>query len=307
MNEIDYLGLDGNTLRTFLTVLEESSVSRAAERLGVSQSAVSHTLDKLRSAFDDPLFEREGRGIVATAKARSLQQPVASILGDLRSLTYARDFDPQVAALEFTIATNDFPLQLIFPPLLKALHTKGIDPVLRFIPSGVPSANLSRASRCQFLITPAPPAGKDIVREALFESKMMCFYDASVRKPPKTWRQYVDSNYADVRFSDTESSLMVLPSIDPSALKQPMITVPNFSSLAEFVKGTDLITTQLGFMKLGLLHELDSAPLPLKTDPLTLYLVWHQRDHDDPAHRWLRRQIKATVDSIVAKSVKKKP
>jgi len=239
MSDIDYLGLDGNTLRTFLTVLEESSVSRAAERLGVSQSAVSHTLDKLRSAFDDPLFEREGRGIVATAKALSLQQPVTSILGDLRSLTYARDFDPQVAALEFTIATNDFPLQLIFPPLLKALHTKGIDPALRFIPSGVPSANLSRASRCQFLITPAPPTSKDIIRESLFESKMVCFYDAAIRNPPKTWKQFVDSKYAEVRFSDTESSMMVLPSIYTSDLNEPAITVPNFSSLAALVKGSD--------------------------------------------------------------------
>ena len=62
MSKIDHLGLDGNALTTFLTVLEEMSVSRAAERLGVTQSAVSHTLDKLRVILDDPLFVRVGRG-----------------------------------------------------------------------------------------------------------------------------------------------------------------------------------------------------------------------------------------------------
>ena len=298
MSEIDYLGLDGNTLRTFLAVIEESSVSKAAARLGVSQSAVSHTLDKLRQVFNDSLFEREGRGIVATAKARSMYEPIASILGDLRSLTYESDFDARLAPLEFTIATNDFPLQLIFPPLLRGLHADGIDPVLRFIPSGVPSANLSRASRCQFLITPAPPNGKGIIREPLLESKMMCFYDAAIRNPPKTWQQFVDSRYAEVRFSDTESSIMVLPSINTSDLKEPTITVPNFSSLAALVKGTDLITTQLGLMKQGLLHELDSTPLPVNTDPLTLYLAWHQRDHDDPAHGWFRKRIIETASSM---------
>jgi DNA-binding transcriptional LysR family regulator len=303
MSEIDYLGLDGNTLRTFLTVLEESSVSRAAERLGVSQSAVSHTLDKLRQVFNDALFEREGRGIVATAKARSLYEPIASILGDIRSLSYERDFDAKLAPLEFTIATNDFPLQLIFPILLKGLLADGIYPRLRFIPSGVPSAKLSRLSRCQFLITPAPPTSKDIIREPLFQSKMMCFYDAAIRNPPKTWQQFVDSKFAEVRFSDTESSMMVLPSIKTSDLNEPAITVPNFSSLAALVKGTDLITSQLGLMKQGLLHELDSAPLPLNTDPLTLYLVWHQRDHDDPAHQWFRQKIKTTVDSIVVTNI----
>jgi DNA-binding transcriptional LysR family regulator len=190
-------------------------------------------------------------------------------------------------------------LQLIFPPLLKRLRAESINPALHFIASGVPSANLSSAARWQFLITPAPPANKEIVKEALFESRMMCFYDGLVRKPPTTWKQFVDSQYVEVRFSDTESSMMVLPNIDISALKAPTITTPNFSSLASLIKGSDLITTQLGLMKMGLLHELDSAPLPLKTNPLTLFLAWHQRDHDDPAHSWLRRQIKTTVDSIL--------
>ena len=63
MSKIDYLDIDGNTLRTFLTVLETVSVTKTADMLGVSQSAVSHTLDKLRSTFDDPLFVRDGRGI----------------------------------------------------------------------------------------------------------------------------------------------------------------------------------------------------------------------------------------------------
>ena len=128
---------------------------------------------------------------------------------------------------------------------------------------------------------------------------MVCFYDSKIRKPPKTWKQFVDSKYVEVRFSDTESSLMVLPSIDTSTLNPPAITVPNFSALASMIKGTDHITTQLDVMKLGLLKELDSAPLPLKTEPLSLYLAWHRRDNDDPAHQWLRQRIIATVNSLI--------
>lgn len=80
ISEINYLGLGGYTLRTFLTVLKEVSVSKAAIRLGVSQSAVSHTLDKLGLTFNDPLFVREGRGIIATAKALSLRDPIVAII-----------------------------------------------------------------------------------------------------------------------------------------------------------------------------------------------------------------------------------
>jgi len=298
MSEIDYLSLDGNTLRTFLTVLEEESVSKAAERLGVTQSAVSHTLDKLRQTFNDSLFDREGRGIVATAKARSLRDPVEAILNNIKSLSYQREFDPHTEPLQFTIAANDYPLALIFPKLLKELYAEGINPRIDFIHAGIPDANFKRTYRCHFLITPTPPDGKDIIKEPLVQSKMVCFYDSAVRKAPETWQQFIDSKFVDVKFSDTESSSMALPSIDKFALNKPSITVPNFGTLSAFIKGTDLITTQLSIMDRGLLKDLDSAPLPKETDPLSLYLVWHQRDHNDPAHQWLRQRIIETVNSI---------
>jgi DNA-binding transcriptional LysR family regulator len=213
MNNIDHLSLDGNTLRTFLTVLDETSVSRAAERLGVSQSAVSHTLDKLRTIFEDPLFVRVGRGIEPTAKARALRASVESVLDDLKSLTDQRNFDPLAEKMEFTIATNDFPLQLIFPKLLKELSDEGINLRIHFIPSGIPSVSSLRASRYQMLITPAPPDNPDFEKASLVQSKMVIFYDSTVRKPPKTRKQFAESKYVEVRFSDTESSLMALPSI----------------------------------------------------------------------------------------------
>ena len=297
MSNIDDLNIDANALRTFLTVLDEMSVSRAAERLGVSQSAVSHTLDKLRKIFDDPLFVREGRGIESTARARELRTPVESVLDDLKSLTDHRKFDPRAEQMEFTIAANDFPIQLIFPKLLKEVSEEGINLRIRFIPSGIPSVSILRASRYRMLITPTPPNDPDLEKVSLLQAKMEIFYDSSVMKPPKTRQQLAESNYVDVRFSDTESSLMALPSFDTSKMT-PMISVPNFSSLTPMIKGTDRITIQLAAMKLGLLKELDTAPLPFKTKSLNLYLIWHRRENDDPAHQWLRQRIIATVDSI---------
>ena len=81
-------------------------------------------------------------------------------------------------------------------------------------------------------------------------------------------------------------------------LSKPVIAVPNFGSLAAMIKGTDRITTQIGVMKLGLLKELESAPLPFKTDPLDLFLIWHRREHEDPAHRWFREKIVEATKSI---------
>jgi len=67
------------------------------------------------------------------------------------------------------------------------------------------------------------------------------------------------------------------------------------------IKGTDRITTQIAAMKMGLLKDLTSAPLPFKTNTLDLFLVWHRRENDDPAHQWFREKILETVNSIVSK------
>ena len=300
MSKSDYSGIDGHTLMTFLAVLEEGSVTKAAGRMGVSQSAVSHTLDKLRLIFEDPLFVRDGRGITPSAKALSLRDPVEAILRSFEALSQPGSFDPSNGPVEFTIGTNDFPLGFIFPTVLKELYVEGVDVRINFIPAGIPSANLSRTSNCHMLITPAPPNKRGIKHLQLIESKMVCFYDPDVRKPPKTLKQYIASRYVDVRFSTTESSQQVLPTSLTALLNEPTVAVPNFNAVAALIKGTDLITTQISAMEYGSLKGLAWSPLPVKTDFLHLNLLWHERYDDDPSHQWLRQRIKDTVDSIIS-------
>ena len=235
-----------------------------------------------------------------TARARALRSSVESVLAELKSLTEHQEFDPLLEQMEFTIGANDFPIQLIFPRLPTELSEEGINPRIRFIPSGIPNVSVLRASRYRMLITPTPPEDPELEKASLVKSRMEVFYDPAVRKPPKTWKQFVESRYVEVRFSDTESSLMALPSINVKKMNPPTISVPNFSSLTPMIKGTDRITIQLAAMKLGLLKELDTAPLPFKTKTLNLYLIWHRRENDDPAHHWLRQKIIDTANSIIS-------
>lgn len=292
MKEIDFLALDGKSLRTFLVVLEELSVSKAAARLGVTQSAVSHILDKLRLALGDPLFVRSGRGIAPTERAIALREPVRSVLDELKGLTNERVFDPLMGALEFTIAANDFQRDLIFPRLLLDFQTEGVDASFRFVPSGIPAADLLRQARCQLIVTPFPPEGPDIYQLRLFDDHSVCFYDASVRSAPTSLEEFVTADYIEVRFDDSESSLITLFNAEPLALKKPRVSVPNFAAVASFLKGSNLISTELSLMGKINLKGFSSAPVPFKTKALTMYMVWHKRDHIDPAHQWLRHRIK---------------
>lgn len=293
MNKFDFTDLDGKVLRCFLVILEESSVSRAADRLGVTQSAVSHTLAKLRAVLGDPLFVRSGQGLTPTERALSLREPVQRVLDGIKSLTDARPFDPLGEEMHFDIAANDLQRELIFPELLHRARAEGVRLSLGFVPSGVPDPALLRSDRCQLVLTPLPPDGPDIYQRHLFTSPLQIYYDASHRNPPDSWQSYCAAEHVEVRFSDGRSANVVMRGVDQSQIRPPTVILPHFGAIPAFVKGSDLISTDTALMKLGPLATLDCAPLPFACDPVSIYMVWHERSTADPAHRWLRARVEA--------------
>ncbi|SDX54616.1 DNA-binding transcriptional regulator, LysR family [Ruegeria halocynthiae] len=298
MSKIDFMELDGKVLRIFLTILEESSVSKAADRLGVTQSAISHTLGKLRQILGDPLFVRSGQGLTPTERALSLKEPVQQVLDNMRALTEERPFNPLSERMDIQIATNDMPRELIFPDLLREARAEDIRLQLEFIPSGVPDPDLLRSDRCQLMLTPLPPDGPDIFQKRLVTSPLMVFYDAAHRDPPQDWQAYCDSDHVEVRFADGRNARAVMRGVDQSQIRAPIVTLPHFNAIPPFVKGSTLISTDTALMKLGPLASLDCAPLPFASDPVTIYMVWHQRSTNDPAHRWLRRRIETIATML---------
>ncbi|MEX0308091.1 MAG: LysR family transcriptional regulator [Ruegeria sp.] len=298
MNKIDFMELDGKVLRVFLTILEESSVSKAADRLGVTQSAISHTLSKLRQVLGDPLFVRSGQGLSPTERALSLKEPVQRVLDNMRALTEERPFDPLSEQINIQVATNDMPRELIFPDLLREARVEDIRLQLEFIPSGVPDPDLLRSDRCQLMLTPLPPDGPDIFQKRLVTSPLMVFYDAAHRNPPQDWQTYCNSDHVEVRFADGRNARAVMRGVDQSQIRAPVVTLPHFNAIPPFVKGSTLISTDTALMNQGPLASLDCAPLPFACEPVSIYMVWHQRSTNDPAHRWLRRRIEAIAATL---------
>ncbi|WP_346900588.1 LysR family transcriptional regulator [uncultured Roseibium sp.] len=300
MRKIDYSDLDGKTLRAFLTILEESSVSKAADQLGVTQSAVSHTLAKLRHVLGDPLFVRSGQGLTPTERALALKEPVQAVLDGMKGLTEGRPFDPLAEDMRFAIAANDLQRELIFPPLLREAREQGIRLRLDFLVSGVPDPIILRDDRCQIMLTPLPPDGRDIFQKRLVTTRMMVFYDADRRDPPRSWEEYCACEHVDVRFEDGRSSKEVLRGVDQNQIRPATVTVPYFNAIPAFIKGSDLISTDTKLQHLGPLRELACAPLPFDCEPVSIYMVWHQRSTTDPAHRWLRRMIERIAATLPA-------
>lgn len=288
MRDFDVNQIDGQVIRTFLVILEESSVSKAAERLGVTQSAVSHTLSKLRKMLGDPLFIRSGQGITPTEMALSLKAPAQDILDRMKALTDRRPFDPTLETIQFTIAANDMQRDLVFPELMRSSMEQGIDLALEVMPSGVPSVALLRDARCDLILTPLPPDAPDLIQRKLFTGQMLCFFDDECTTPPTSVEDYLAAEHIGVQFALGGASSEALKSEDLPTEPRPRVTVSNFSGILPFVKGTGLIATQIEYLRHTSLRDLAHAPLPFRSEPVSMFMVWHKRSTNDPAHKWLR-------------------
>lgn len=303
MSQFDHLSLDGRLLQLLVAVIDEGSITRAAERLGVTQSAVSHLLDKLRGIVGDPLFVKSGRGIVATARAEELAVHARVLLDELRRFATAAEFDPARLVSTVTIAANDFQRDLLLPRLLDRLRTTAPGVTLRVIPSDVPSAEMLRDEHCQLAISPRPPEAGDILQKRLFDDTYRVFHDPARRAAPSGLDDYLAAEHVTVLY-EPRRSLDIDTVLAARGIQRRFVaTVPGFAGIPSFLRGSTRLATAPGLLGTGLLREFASSPLPVPCPPMPMYLIWHLRHRHDPAHCWLRGELEALVPAALAGSV----
>lgn len=298
---VDHLDLNGHLLQLLLAVLEEGSVTRAAERLAVTQSAVSHGLARLRRICRDELFVKSGRGIAPTALAGELAQRARQLLDDLRSFSRAAGFDPARLVQTFTIAANDLQRDLLLPSLLRRLRAAAPGVTLRIVPSNAPQPALLRDEGCHLVVTPRPPQGSDIVQKRLFEDRYRVFYDPAVRQPPRSRAHYLAADHITVVYEPRRPLDLDRMLATQGVQRRFAVMVPGFAGVPAFLRGGPLLVAAPSLMAQGLLRDFASVPMPLPCPGLPMYLVWHRRHQQDTAHRWLREQIEALVPAVLGR------
>jgi DNA-binding transcriptional LysR family regulator len=303
MKEIDHLALDGHALALFLAVLEEGSVTAAATRLGLTQSAVSHGLQKLRRIVGDPLFAKSGRGIIATAHAQALAIKARALIDEMRTFAGGATFNPANARLSLTIAANDFQRDLLLPSFYRRVASKVRSLSLRVIPSQSPTPAMLRENRCDLLVTPRPPSGIDIVQKRLLQDHYVCFYDPRMRAAPATQGSYLAAGHISVVYADNER-LEFDRRLEAAGIRRDIaISVPSFSGVPVFLRGSQMLASMPSLLAPGMMDEFASARIPLPTRvgalaKLPMFLVWHQRYQKDPAHVWLREEFERTCRTV---------
>jgi DNA-binding transcriptional LysR family regulator len=299
MSKFDHLDLDGRLLKLLMAVVETGSVTRAAARLGVTQSAVSHLLDKLRTITGDPLFVKSGRGIVATVRAEKLAAQARELLSALHGFAQSDQFDPALWKANITIAANDFQRDLLLPALMARLRRNAPLLTLRVIPSDVPSLEMLRNEHCQLVISPRPPDGTDILQKRLFEDDYRVFYDPHVRAAPTSRAEYLAARHVTVVYEPRRALDLDQWLGAKGIQRQFEVTVPGYAGVAPFVTGTDLLATAPSLLGRHMLRSLASSKVPLPCPKLPMYLVWHMRHQHNHAHSWLRSQLEEVTQSVL--------
>jgi DNA-binding transcriptional LysR family regulator len=292
MSQFDHLDLDGHGLRLFLAVLEEGSVSGAAARLGLTQSAVSHALAKLRAILGDPLFVKSGRGIVATAHAEALAEPARRLIAGLKDFSAKGEFDARATPLSLTVAANDLQRDLVLPGLLSALERAFASVRLRIVPSDQPTPDMLREERCDLVISPFPPEGVDILQKRLFSAEYVCFYDAAARDRPAP-AEYFAADHVTVVYTSRVGLSFDRAMEAAGHARRFVVAVPNFAGVPAFLRGTRRLATLPSGLAVSVMRGFAACPLPVRVEgaAFAMFMAWHRRHALDPAHRLVRELL----------------
>ena len=297
--------LDLNLLRTLDALIEERQVSRTAQRLGVSQPAISHALGRLRRHFGDPLLVRQGQEMVLTPRAAELAGPLRQVLAEIRQLTGPARFDPAKAEGRLRIACTDYALAIVMPHVLAGLA--GQAPGLSIAYSHI-SAEMFEQLEAGFLdlCLTGQASCRELQVELLFQERFVLATreDHPLVGAPLTVERFVawphvlvDVVHSRLHGIDERLAAMGLQ-------RHIALRMPSFLAAAYFARESDLIVpiperiAELHARPLGL--AILQPPPELDLGAFDYVQAWHPRRNEDPLHRWLRELVRAAGARIRA-------
>lgn len=287
--------LDLNLLKALHALLQEKNVSRAAERLNLTQPAVSAMLSKLRYRFDDPLFIRTAHGMIPTNRAEQLAQPVKAILDSIGVLMQPVDFDPAHLEYTFKLAGTENGIRTLGVPF--ALKLARLAPKVKIVFLAVQGQDLTKnlADGVWDLA---------IVGQQQLDDRLHCDflmreeYSCAVRQNHPVLSQNWDLDafcalefvlvaYHGGHFSGaTDEALARL-----GRTRTVKMSIGHFSLLPDLLKMNDLATVApTHFLKTQ--NELALLKPPLAIDGYNKVMAWHAKTHYDPVQIWFRKVMK---------------
>ncbi|MDA8257669.1 MAG: LysR family transcriptional regulator [Betaproteobacteria bacterium] len=288
---------DLNLLPVFEAVLAEGSISRAADRLDLSQPAVSNALARMRKATGDRLFVRLGNAMAPTPYAQGIADPVRQALTGIRvSLGASQEFDPATSQRSFAIYLTDLGEAYFLPRLLERLNRVAPGVHLRTLPMPTESAEVAlRNGEVDLAIGNLPDLGAGFYMQRLFRDRYVCVVrqDHPSIGERITAKQFAAAAHAIVTPGGWGHGIIERTLIEHGLEQRIALRMQNFLVLASIVAATDMIAIvphSVG-SQLSQHNEVKLLPLPIAIPAFDIKQCWQERFHDDRGNRWLRQQF----------------
>ncbi len=296
---------DLNMLVTLDVLLAEGSVTGAARRLRLSPSAMSRALARLRATLGDPLLARAGRGLVPTPRALELRERVSELVqGAEAVLRPSSALDPRRLVRVFTLRTSDGFVESFGPALIARVGLEAPGVTLRFVLKADKESGPLRTGAVDLETGVVDELTSPELRvQALFRDRLVGVVHPhhALSRGKVTAARYaaarhvVFSRSGDPR-GPVDEALAAL-----GLEREVPVVVGGFATALALARATDLVATVPEHHTRSLRGELHSFALPVPSPELTVSMLWHPRLDADPAHRWLREELRELVASGAVK------
>lgn len=284
--------LDFNLLKAFEALLDEGNVTRAAERMAVTQPAMSAMLARLRESFDDVLFVREQHGIRPTERAVQLGISVKNVLAEINLMLQPLTFSPPESHIKISIASTDYGLQAVALPFVAELkkHAPHIKVALLPIQDSSVRGLLEQGRLDIALINPERIHSDYLHMQPLYDEHYVCLMRENhpAAAKPLDLDTFCSLDFAMMSYDGggfsgaTDDALAAL-----GRTRRVSLSLTNFLLLSDILRRSDMVAmtpSRLACRQPGLVMR--HAPLAIQG--FGVCMVWHERTHAHPAHQWIR-------------------
>jgi len=287
--------IDLNLFVVFDTLYSERSVTRAAERLHITQPAVSNALRRLRDAFDDVLFVRSPEGMVPTPIARAAAEGVRNALRQLQvTVSAIGRFDPAESRRSFVISLSDMAQTLLVPRLARIMTAEAPNVTLKCVNIPRPDIELELASlRIDIALDVSNPTARQLRQEQLLRDRYVC---ALAESHPLFGKKPTLEQYLGFRHIHVSGRRRGLGHVDIAlgrlGLKRNIrLWLGDYSTAATVLQGSEyVLTLPRTFARHFALHTVE---LPFVVQSLDWCLFWHRSADDEASIVWLRNKVRS--------------